>query len=286
MEKIHENLNYIGLVAKSSEGVDEIIEFFAKMGIRVLLVKGYFDIGRKAMDIDEVLLKTNVIISYGGDGTLISIARKLALKSAYIIGIHAGNLGFLTDIKYDDFKEFFAEFFAGDYKIERPLMLEISFEKGETCQNYVAFNDIVLNRESTSPMARVDAFLNDKFFNTYLGDGVIVSSAIGSTAYNMSANGPIVYPLSEVFCVTPICPHSLTQRPLILPKKYVLSFENNSDNKILCTIDGQDIVNLERNDRVHIKISHTRANLIRRANIDYFDILRLKLSWGYGGSVK
>ena len=283
MENIHKNLKFVGLVAKSAEGIEKIVNYFARKNIGVLFIKGHFETGFKTHEISEILLKTNVIISCGGDGTLISISRRLALKNAYIIGIYAGNLGFLTDVKLDECEKFFDEFLNGNYEIKRPLMLEISFDNGEKCENFVAFNDVVLSRETAAPMAKIDGYLNDKFFNTYLGDGIIVSSAMGSTAYNMSANGPIIYPMSSVFCVTPICPHSLTQRPLILPKKYVVSFKNNSPRRIVCTIDGQDVRNLEVGETIHIKISYIRTNLIRRKDADYFDILRMKLNWGFDG---
>jgi len=281
MEKLHENLKYIGLVAKSADGLDKIVKFFEKKNIEILFMKGHFDLGIKCLEIDEILKKTNFIISCGGDGTLISTARKLALKNAYVLGIHAGSLGFLTDIRLDELEKFWDEFCAGNYVVERPLMLEISLIKGKKASKFYAFNDVAISRKSAAPSAKIDAFLDGKYFNTYFGDGVIICSPTGSTAYNMSANGPIIYPLSDVFCVTPICSHSLTQRPLILPKKYQLSFKKANESAIVCVIDGQDRFEFAEFDEIKIAVNNTRANLIRHANRDYFDVLKLKLQWGY-----
>lgn len=282
--KLHDNVKSIGLIAKKSAEIGALIDKITKIlkakNIEILIEKNSADFfGKAGFGLNEILKKTEILISLGGDGTLISIAGKVANQNAFIIGIHAGTLGFLTDILPDDFEKFLDEFLRGEYEIERPFMLEVLFEKnsGEIVRK-LAFNDVVLNRNNIASMAKIDAYLNRKYFNTYFGDGVIISSAVGSTAYNMSANGPIIYPLSDVFCITPICSHSLTQRPLIVPKEYFVNFKTKSD--VSAIVDGQDIFNMNEFKNIGVRVNKARSSLIRRVNHDYFGILREKLSWG------
>ena len=287
--KIHKNLKFAGLIAKKSEAirpvVEQICEILKAQGIELLLEEdGAEFFGLKPHTLAEILKKTNFLISLGGDGTLIGLARLLSDKNAFILGINAGTLGFLTDVQPSEFAKFLKEFLRGEYEIERPFLLEVILENGSgKIVRKTAFNDVVITRSHISSMAKIDAFLNRKYFNTYYGDGVIVSSAVGSTAYNMSANGSIVYPLCDVFCVTPICSHSLTQRPLILPKEYLVSFKNAGSSEVSVVIDGQDVFDMAEFSSVSVKISHAKANLIKRRSYDYFDVLKAKLRWGHGG---
>lgn len=284
-KKIHINIKSIGIVAKKSEEVGLILEkiekILAKNKISLLIEKESAEFFNKnGVSLAEILKQTEILISLGGDGTLISIARQVATKNAFILGIHAGTLGFLTDINPKDFEKFLGEFLNGEYEIERPYMLDVLLEKKDgKIVKKVAFNDVVLNRNNVASMAKIDAFLNRKYFNTYFGDGVIISSAVGSTAYNMSANGPIIYPLSDVFAITPICSHSLTQRPLILAKNYSVNFRTNSDVSVI--IDGQDIFDMGEISSVYVGINQTKSSLIRGKNHDYFDVLKEKLHWGH-----
>ena len=287
--KIHQNLKFAGLIAKKSEEirpvVEQICEILKAQGIELLLEEdGAEFFSLKPHTLAEILKKTNFLISLGGDGTLIGLARLLSDKNAFILGINAGTLGFLTDVQPSEFAKFLKEFLRGEYEIERPFLLEVILENGSgKIVRKSAFNDVVITRSHISSMAKINAFLNRKYFNTYYGDGVIVSSAVGSTAYNMSANGPIVYPLCDVFCVTPICSHSLTQRPLILPKEYLVSFKNAGSSEVGVVIDGQDVFDMAEFNSVSAKISHAKANLIKHKSYDYFDVLKAKLRWGHGG---
>ncbi|MBQ7675019.1 MAG: NAD(+) kinase [Campylobacter sp.] len=284
--KIHLNLNTIGLVAKKSEEIvpqiEKIAKILKKKNINLLVEKSSAEFfGLKGVEFKEILENTNVFISLGGDGTLISTARTLALKNAFILGVHAGTLGFLTDTKLDEFAKFMDDFLGGNYEIQKPIILDVVLEnKNGKVIKKVAFNDVVITRSLTSSMAKIDAFLNRKYFNTYFGDGVLVSSPVGSTAYNMSSGGSIVYPLCDVFCLTPICSHSLSQRPLILPKDCMVSFKNSGGSEVSIVIDGQDAFDMSEFKSVSVGINKTRISLIRNAKADYFDILKEKLGWG------
>ncbi|AII15072.1 inorganic polyphosphate/ATP-NAD kinase [Campylobacter iguaniorum] len=284
MKQIHENIKFAGIIirdaAQQKVAVETIETILQRYGVQILLEKSKAkEISRDGLSFEEILQKTNFIISVGGDGSFISTCRRCANSLAYVFGIHTGHLGFLTDATLEQAEEFFAEFFAGNYSVEHPYMLEAKFKKDEKIVRKIAFNDIVLMRKKVNSTANIEAYMNKKHFNSYFGDGVIVSSAMGSTAYNMSAGGAIIYPLCDVFSLTPVCSHSLTQRPLILPKEFKVEFKSGDDVVVL--VDGQDRVDLKDFSSVEVGISEFRVNLVRSKNRDYFEILKEKLRWGH-----
>ncbi|ECP1103707.1 NAD(+) kinase, partial [Campylobacter jejuni] len=218
------------------------------------------------------------VISLGGDGTLISLCRKACEYDKAVLGIHAGHLGFLTDFKVDEAENFFQAFFQGEFRIEKPYLLSIFLEdrQGKILEK-LAFNDVVISKNNQASMAHIEVFRKEKKFNEYFGDGLIVATPAGSTAYNLSANGPIVYTLAQAFILTPVCSHSLTQRPIVLPKGFEI--EIMAKDCMLC-IDGQE--NYKMNDFKSIKVGLSDKNvaLIHPKNRDYFQILKEKLHWG------
>lgn len=230
---------------------------------------------------DENLSKTymqeiDFLISLGGDGTLLSLCRKTFKYKKAILGINAGNLGFLTAFSFEKCEDFFKDFFKGKFKIEKNKMLEIFLHKGNKIYKKYAFNDVVVSRDSAL-MASIEVFYENKLFNSYYGDGLIIASASGSTAYNISAGGPIVYALSENFVLTPVCSHSLTQRPIVLPLGFVL--ELKVQNCVLY-LDGQEIINPKEYDKISIGLSKKEMSFIYQENRDYFQVLKEKLNWG------
>jgi len=268
---IHANLRYIGVVAKKGASVSRVREVIRSRGLMPLCAD--------EVALDEIVALTPLIVSLGGDGTLLGLTR-IYRDQIYIIGVFSGTLGFLTDINLDEFDEFLDEFLGGRYEILRPNMLEIRLRKGETHEVKFAFNDVVITRTNIVSMANIDAFLDGKFFNHYNGDGVMISSPAGSTAYNMSAGGSILFPDAKAFCVTPICSHSLTQRPIILPRGKFISFANASRHRLSLVIDGQESHAMSEFDEVCVGLSDVQTNLIKRADYDFFDVLRTKLRWG------
>lgn len=285
MNKINleKSLKYIGIVAKNPKNCLKFVKYFESLGYEILFLEKTINKFENLHKIDE---EKTLILSIGGDGTLISTCREVAkngFKNLNVLGVYDGTLGFLTDIKIDKLNEFFADFLKGKYEIKKPLMLEISLKNSENEIKLIAFNDLVLSRSAVLSMSKVDAYLDDEYFNTYYGDGVIVSSPVGSTAYNMSANGPIIYPMSKVFCITPICAHSLTQRPLVLPAEYKLKFKNAGNSKVSIIIDGQNAFDMSKFDEVVVRLGDTHANLIRHLNANYFEVLKNKLHWGHNG---
>ena len=228
------------------------------------------------LDFNTLCKKSDFLVTLGGDGTLISVARRGVKYQKAVMGINLGELGFLTDIMPDEIDQFLTKFKNNQYRIDHRMMIEATIN-GETA---VAFNDVVLSRKSVNGMIKIDAKVNDILFNKYNADGLIISTPTGSTAYNLSCNGPVVYPLTEAFIVTPIAPHSLTQRPLVLPADFKISFENKNKECAVALIDGHNEYKLEPNDVISIKTSKIKGMLIHRNERNYFNVLNKKLRWG------
>jgi NAD+ kinase len=224
---------------------------------------------------EELCVQSDFLITVGGDGTLISTARKSLKYNIPILGVHAGRLGFLSNVNYDEFEQFISEMLEGKYKVDERAVLEATINN----QTWYAFNDVVLTRSAVPQMIHIETLVDSKPFNTYYGDGVIVSTPTGSTAYNLSAGGPVMFPLTNVFALTPICPHSLTQRPVVLPGKYPIEMKTSSE-KALVIFDGQDTIELGLDESIGIKLASKVISLIHKEDFNYFDILKEKLSWG------
>ncbi|MDH4943894.1 NAD(+)/NADH kinase [Sulfurimonas sp. C5] len=232
------------------------------------------------MEFDLLCKQCDVLVTLGGDGTLISAVRRSFDYDIPVFGIHAGNLGFLADVGMNELDTFVANLEEGKYRIDERAVIEATVNKnGENVTMY-AFNDVVLTRPSISNMIHIETLVDGNPFNTYYGDGVIVSTPTGSTAYNLSAGGPVLFPLTQVFTLTPICPHSLTQTPVVLPGEFQIEMKS-TDKRALIIIDGQDMHELEQNESLHIKLASKTAKLLHREEFNYFDVLKQKLGWGH-----
>ncbi|NQY52609.1 MAG: NAD(+)/NADH kinase [Campylobacteraceae bacterium] len=216
------------------------------------------------------------LVSLGGDGTLISVARRSVKYDIAVLGINLGTLGFLTDISFRNVKNFINSLQKDVYKIDKRMMIEAS----SNLNTFFAFNDIVISKKSISSMIRIKAMIDGKPFNSYYGDGVIISTPTGSSAYNLSAGGPLVHPMTEAFILTPIAPHSLTQRPLVLPASFEIEFTIIDSFGAVVIVDGQEIYQIEQNETIKIKMSDKKAKLIHREDRNYFEVLSEKLQWG------
>ncbi len=228
----------------------------------------------------ELLCKTcDILLTIGGDGTLISVARRSHSYGIPVLGVHAGKLGFMADLHIAELEDFIEKIENGKYRIDKRAMLEAVIATKEGERQVIAFNDIVLTRPSISKMIHLDVTVDDKAFNTYYGDGVIVATPTGSTAYNLSAGGPILFPLTNVFVLTPICPHSLTQRPVVLPGHFQMEVRT-PESTVLAIVDGQNIYEFHEGDCIRIKLADAQAHLLHKQEFNYFDVLKEKLSWG------
>lgn len=236
-------------------------------------------IGVMGMEFDLLCQTSDALVTLGGDGTLISVSRRSFKYDIPVLGVYAGSFGFLADVNIDELGAFMDSFVNGDYRVDERAILEARFiQNGREITTY-AFNDIVLTRHSVLNMIHVETLVDSKAFNTYYGDGVIVSTPTGSTAYNLSAGGPVLFPLTNVFSLTPICPHSLTQRPVVLPGEFSIEMKTPKD-KALFIIDGQDKHELDVGQSIHIKLAQKKVKLIHKKEFNYFDVLKDKLGWG------
>ncbi len=255
----------------------KIKTYFQEYGIDIILEKNSAKmIGEDGFSLKELCQESDFLISLGGDGTLLSVVRKTYMYKKAILGIHLGTLGFLTDIIFDDVLSFVENFKKDLYTIDNRMLIE-ALVGNKTC---IAFNDIVISRKSISSMIKINAKIDNIPFNSYYGDGIILSTPAGSTAYNLSVGGPIVYPLTEAFILTPIASHSLRQRPLVLPANFEIEFTILDKQGAVLIIDGQDTYEIKQNSSVKIKISSHKVKLIHREERNFFKILNQKLGWG------
>lgn len=253
---------------------------FKDKGIEVLLDSESAQmIGLNGIEFNEMCNRVDLLVSLGGDGTLLGLVRRSYGFDKPVLGINAGNLGFLADIPIECVEDIVKRLIIGNYRIDKRMMIEgyIENDKGKRDEFY-AFNDVVVTRPSIAHMIKLDAFINNDWFNTYRGDGLIISTPTGSTAYNLSLGGPIVYPLSKVFIMTPVAPHSLTQRPLVVPIDFTINL--SSPDKLIVMIDGQDNYILNSDDKLVIKGASMSAKLLHKNEHSYFKVLKEKLSWG------
>ncbi|WP_319079729.1 NAD(+)/NADH kinase [Aliarcobacter skirrowii] len=271
----------IGVVLKpnSPELKDAFLKvekLFLDKNIDLILEKSSAQmISQNGLDFDLMCQKSDFLISIGGDGTLLGVVRKSFKYNLPVLGINLGTLGFLTDLKLEDLPCFIEDLLIDDYKIEPRMMIEAQIGN----KKFIAFNDIVISRKNLSSMLEIKAKIDKKEFNTYYGDGLIVSTPSGSTAYNLSVGGPIVYPLTNAFIITPVAAHSLTQRPIVVPADFEIEFKTPSDEATVI-VDGQDLYDLKQNEIVNIKISKKSAKMLYRTKRDFFKVLSEKLRWG------
>jgi len=253
---------------------------FKKYGIDVYVdsISGAM-IDIMGMEFDALCNHVDALVTLGGDGTLISAVRRSFEYDIPVLGVYAGSLGFLADVDLDELDEFVNNMVQGKVRVDERSVLEVRILSENDERKMYAFNDMVLTRPSVSNMIHIETLVDGKAFNTYYGDGVIVATPTGSTAYNVSAGGPVLFPLSKVFVLTPICPHSLTQRPVVLPGEFSIEMKTQK-LRALVIIDGQDMHELEEGQSVHIKLANKRAKLIHREEFNYFDVLKQKLGWG------
>lgn len=237
-------------------------------------------IGLEGVPFDTMCEEVDFLVSLGGDGTLLSLVRRSYAFGKPVVGINAGTLGFLADITIDDVDTFLDQLFAGVYRIDNRMMIEgyIATKEGEE-KRFFAFNDVVITRPAIAKMTKINASIDGEWFNTYRGDGLIISTPTGSTAYNLAVGGPIVYPLTQAFILTPVSAHSLTQRPLVVPADFTIELSSPTE-KVIAMIDGQDDYEMHEGDLLVIKGAKRHAKLLHREERSYFSVLREKLSWG------
>ena len=231
--------------------------------------------------------KLDCALSLGGDGTMLRASRLLAPLDVPLIGINLGSLGFLAETNPDDAYGFLSEVLAGKYRMEERIMLSVTLHSGRKTTRQIALNDAVIHSGKTNRIVTIAARVNDEFLADYIGDGLIVATPTGSTAYSLAASGPIAHPPLKVFVMTPICPHTLTQRPLIISSEHTLKLtaaSRSTTEKPTLTIDGQITFTVANRDHVTITKAEKPLLLITNPRQQYLNVLRTKLKWGERGN--
>jgi NAD+ kinase len=232
----------------------------------------------------ELGRRVELMVVLGGDGTLLAVARQMGSSAVPILGVNLGQLGFLAEVAPEEQLELLERVLQGDYQTVERMRLEVYAERdGHELARYLALNDAVITRSELSRMIDLEMLVDGAPVTTYHGDGLIVSTPTGSTAYTLSAGGPILMPGSRVVVLTPICPHTLTQRPIVLPESARLEirvFPREGDGQL--TVDGQTGLSLASGDRVFIAASERPVQFVVDPYRSRFDVLRTKLGWGSG----
>ncbi|HTS63647.1 MAG TPA: NAD(+)/NADH kinase [Candidatus Acidoferrales bacterium] len=224
----------------------------------------------------------DLVIVLGGDGTLLSAARAIGRREIPLFPVNVGGLGFLTAITVDELYPELERALRGEHRVaKRKLMTTEVVRGGRVVSSYEALNDSVLAKSDLARMIDLDTYVDDQFVCAYKADGLIIATPTGSTAYSLSAGGPIVFPSVPTLCITPICPHMLTNRPVLVPETSVIRVTSRGpDESVYLTIDGQVGSPIQENDVVVCRSSDHALHLIRPPRMMFFDVLRQKLKWG------
>jgi NAD+ kinase len=232
----------------------------------------------------QIATLSDMVLVLGGDGTMLNAARLVEERAVPILGVNMGGLGFLTEVTLDRLYPTLEKIFAQEFVLEERLMLRAQIHRhGEHVAHATVLNDVVVSKGTLARMIEIQISIDERFVTTLRGDGLIVSTPTGSTAYSLSAGGPIIHPAIQALILTPICPHTLTHRPLLVPSGVSLEVTLTSqDEGAIATFDGQVGVAMTQGDTVTISMSTHRTHLIRFPDRTYYDVLRRKLKWGGG----
>jgi NAD+ kinase len=230
----------------------------------------------------EIPSLVEAVLVLGGDGTMLSVNRLVAGKGIPVLGINLGSLGFLAEVNKENIYSALEKMLSGGYAVEERLMLKAMIVRGgETIAEYLVLNDVVINKGALARIIDLETFIDNIYVTTFKADGLIISTPTGSTAYSLSAGGPILYPTLESIVLTPICSHTLTNRPIVLPDQVSIEICLKSISEdVFLTLDGQTGCSLKPDDVIRISKAEHKARLLVHGERGYFDVLRTKLKWG------
>ncbi len=252
-------------------------KFIADEGLKELLG----DLPSEYFPREELAKHCNVVLSFGGDGTMLSTVRAVGATETAILGVNFGGLGYLAEISPQGLKEHFRDFLAGRYTIESRMLLEAEVKNNDKDGKYYALNDVVVDKGAVSRIVRLRTFIEGEYFNTYYADGLIISTPTGSTGYSLSAGGPILEPTMQGIIVNPICPHTLAHRPIVITADKTIEIEADPDHRDQTfTCDGFMEQLLNPGARVTVRRSERVVRLITMKGIFFYNVLREKLKWG------
>jgi NAD+ kinase len=279
----------VGIIAKKNKKeaiqiVAEIAPWLVGKGIVPLIDRETAEKAGLSSELrpEEIPGQADGMIVLGGDGTLLYAARLMGDSEIPILGVNLGSLGFLTDVAVPELKDTLLRFISGDVAIGERMMLEAMVEDGSgKTETFSVLNDVVVNKGNLARTIRLQASINGAFLTVFNGDGLIIATPTGSTAYSLSAGGPIVHPTLSAIIITPICPHLLTNRPIVVPESSVIEVNLVSgDGNVSVTLDGQVGTEFSERHRLTVRESARKILLVEPPDRDHFEILRTKLNWG------
>lgn len=283
------DIKVVGVIAKpgipdASTILSELVAWWKERGVETRLdhESARYLNSNDGLERDQVPEGAQLVIVLGGDGTLLAAARALAGREIPILPVNFGGLGFLTAITLDQLYPELECALCGEQRVVPRRMLHGEVQRdGKTVASYEALNDIVIGKTQIARMIDLETYVDGQFVSTFKADGLIIATPTGSTAYSLSAGGPIVFPAVAAICITPVCPHMLTNRPVLVPETSVIEIICKAARKeAYLTVDGQVGEPLIENDHVVCRSSEHQVHLIRPPNMFFFDVLRQKLKWG------
>jgi NAD+ kinase len=277
----------VGLVAKYQEPkaaqmVRWLIPWLKKRGKRVCVENGLAYAGAQTCSKKQMATKADLIISLGGDGTLLNIAPLVERPEVPILGVNLGGLGFITEVAADELESVLSKTLEGDYEVEKRMTLEIQvIGKKRRSHKFRVLNDAVIAKGARSRIIDLETYIGDDYLCTYRADGLIISTPTGSTAYSLAAAGPILEPTLGAIVLAPICPHTLTNRPIVVRSNVTIRVTLRSfGDTVILSPDGQQGVRLNNGDKVEARDYGMPVSLIKLPSRSYYEILRDKLKWG------
>jgi len=283
------SISTVGIISKpavpaAADVIPELLAWLANRAIRVRYDErtALYAGRRDGLPREEVPEGCDLVIVLGGDGTLLSAARAIGGRQIPLFAVNLGGLGFLTAITIDELYPELERALRGEHRIGRRKLLHAEVHRGDTViSRYEALNDVVLTKAAIARIIDLDTYVDSQLVCAYKADGLIVSTPTGSTAYSLSAGGPIIFPSVPTICLTPICPHMLTYRPVLVAETSEVEILcRGEDESVFLTIDGQIGEPLKKDDRVICRTSEYALHLIRPPRMMFFDVLRQKLKWG------
>ena len=278
----------IGIISKAgrtepAEILKDFLPWLNNRGLEVFLDTETASLLKmKGSPRSEMPSLVDMIVVLGGDGTMLNVARLVCERGVPILGVNLGGLGFITEVQKEEICDAMDKTLSGEYSIEDRMMLTAHIHRhGEKIAEYTVLNDVVINKGALARIIDLETYINKAYVTIFKADGLIVSTPTGSTAYSLSAGGPVLYPTLDCIILTPICPHTLTNRPTVLPDDALIEIMLKSVSEdVFLTLDGQVGFSLRKDDVVEIKRSPFKTRLIIPFERAYFQILRTKLKWG------
>lgn len=285
----------IGVIVKPQqpeavETVCRLLEWTTARGIRLVgepeidqtRIERHTNCNLEIEERERLAQTVDLLVVLGGDGTMIATARLLDEREIPVVGINYGTLGYLAEFTVEEMLPALEQIVAGEYEVERRMLIDASLMRdGAEVARSRALNEVVVGKSALARIIEIEIRINDQFVNSFRADGLLVSTPTGSTAYNLSAGGPIIYPSMSTIVITPICPHTLSNRPLVVPDAARIELElKGAVEEVALTVDGQVGFTLRAGDKVLINKSRAAFPLVLSPNRNYFDVLRNKLRWG------